>query len=873
MASVEYDYTQETYKLWSKRTSTVGLTMDQGVETATIDIDGTGRMWLASAGVSNINVRWSDAPYNNWSAPITIATGVDDDDICAVIAMPGKIGVLWSNQNTNRFGFKMHQDGAAPGSWFDDEVPASQSAQNVGNGMADDHLNIAIASDGTLYCAVKTEYGTRGYPEIALLVRRPNGSWDNLYGVAERGTRPIVILNESIGKVKVIYTSSNSGGNILYKESPTSSINFSTEMTLMSGIYNDATSSKANYTSDVVVMATSSSSVVGVLASDQITTTVPTAPVLASPANNASNQSIPVVISWEVSQEANSYQAQVSTTSNFSSTIYNQSNIQGTSASISSLSNSTTYYWKVRASNASGTSDWSTVWSFNTAETPSTQYALAVSTVGGGAVTKSPEQSAYAASTQVTLTATPQQGFAFAGWSGDAAGTQNPLTLTMDRARAVTATFTAISSQQQVSNFTLVNANNERDVLTIEDGAVISLASLPSSKVNIRANTSPGTVGSVRLELSGTQSRTYTDNKVPYALFGDNGNGNYYYGNWNPPATGTYTLRATPYTGANGTGTAGTPMTITFTVVDSQAPGTQYALSVSTVGGGAVVKSPDQSAYAAGTQVTLTATPQQGFAFAGWSGDAAGTQNPLTLTMDRARAVTATFTAISSQQQVSNFTLVNANNERDVLTIEDGAVISLASLPSSKVNIRANTSPGTVGSVRLELSGTQSRTYTDNKVPYALFGDNGNGNYYYGNWNPPATGTYTLRATPYTGANGTGTAGTPLTITFQIVASSFAGSSSLNLEMAEFRTDVFRVYPNPFTQKAMLNFTLQEGGDYSIALFDVKGMLLGNLQEGSTVAGELNRLEIDGTPLPKGLYFIKLQSNSTTKTLKLILDR
>ncbi|MCP2045715.1 Ig-like domain-containing protein, partial [Pontibacter sp. HSC-36F09] len=85
---------------------------------------------------------------------------------------------------------------------------------------------------------------------------------------------------------------------------------------------------------------------------------------------------------------------------------------------------------------------------------------------------------------------------------------------------------------QQVISFTLVNANNERDVLTIEDGAVISLASLPSSKVNIRANTSPGTVGSVRLELSGTQSRTYTDNKVPYALFGDNGNGNYYYGNW-----------------------------------------------------------------------------------------------------------------------------------------------------------------------------------------------------------------------------------------------------------------------------------------------------------------------------------------------------
>src|SRR5690606_35263208 len=112
-------------KLWSRRTSTVGLTMDQGAEKATIDIDGTGRMWLASAGVSTINVRWSDSPYTNWSPQITLATGVDDDDICAVITMPGKIGLLWSNQTTNRFGFRTHQDGADPGNWSKDEVPAS----------------------------------------------------------------------------------------------------------------------------------------------------------------------------------------------------------------------------------------------------------------------------------------------------------------------------------------------------------------------------------------------------------------------------------------------------------------------------------------------------------------------------------------------------------------------------------------------------------------------------------------------------------------------------------------------------------------------------------------------------------------------------
>ena len=38
--------------------------------------------------------------------------------------------------------------------------------------MADDHLNVAVASDGTLYAAVKTSYDTAGYPKIAMLVRR-----------------------------------------------------------------------------------------------------------------------------------------------------------------------------------------------------------------------------------------------------------------------------------------------------------------------------------------------------------------------------------------------------------------------------------------------------------------------------------------------------------------------------------------------------------------------------------------------------------------------------------------------------------------------------------------------------------------------------
>jgi len=67
-------------------------------------------------------------------------------------------------------------------------------------------------------------------------------------------------------------------------------------------------------------------------------------------------------------------------------------------------------------------------------------------------------------------------------------------------------------------------------------------------------------------------------------------------------------------------------------------------LSVIPSAAGSVSANPDKSAYDIGEQVTLTARPVAGYAFAGWSGDAAGAGNPLTITMDGQKTVTATFT-------------------------------------------------------------------------------------------------------------------------------------------------------------------------------------------------------------------------------------
>ena len=92
----------------------------------------------------------------------------------------------------------------------------------------------------------------------------------------------------------------------------------------------------------------------------------PPPPVLATPASGATGVATNPTLTWDTSAGALSYQLQVSTSSNFSTTVYNQTGLTGTSQNISGLANGALYYWRVNATNAVGTSLWSAVWNFAT---------------------------------------------------------------------------------------------------------------------------------------------------------------------------------------------------------------------------------------------------------------------------------------------------------------------------------------------------------------------------------------------------------------------------------------------------------------------------------------------------------------------------
>jgi len=74
----------------------------------------------------------------------------------------------------------------------------------------------------------------------------------------------------------------------------------------------------------------------------------------------------------------------------------------------------------------------------------------------------------------------------------------------------------------------------------------------------------------------------------------------------------------------------------------------KYTLTISAGTGGTTDPVPGNYTHDAGTQVTVTAQPNSGYKFNGWSGAVTGTTNPVTITMDGDKSITASFATITT---------------------------------------------------------------------------------------------------------------------------------------------------------------------------------------------------------------------------------
>ncbi len=112
---------------------------------------------------------------------------------------------------------------------------------------------------------------------------------------------------------------------------------------------------------------------------------------------------------------------------------------------------------------------------------------------------------------------------------------------------------------QSVTGLTLVNADADTTLFLLADGDVINFQELPTTNLNVVANTT-GTIGSISFLINNNPFSV--ENVAPYALAGDtNGNFKTY-----TPTLGSTQYKAVAYssTGGNGTLLDSTSVTVTF---------------------------------------------------------------------------------------------------------------------------------------------------------------------------------------------------------------------------------------------------------------------------------------------------------------------
>jgi hypothetical protein len=245
------------------------------VEAVVLDKDSTGRLWLTYTRGNTVFVAHTNgAPDDVWGAPyplpVTDAANLNPDDISAVVAYAGRIGVMWSNQNAQAMYFASHDDCAPDSAW-------TLTTGLSGPFSADDHINLkSVQADaaGRVFAAVKTSNSDKTPQSLTDdqvdLLQFAGGAWTRyVFGtVLDDHTRPIVLTDQTTRKLYVFATSptvetAGPAQTIFYKETSLDAPAFAPGagtafiQGTMNEDINDATSTKQDLSvaSDLVVLA------------------------------------------------------------------------------------------------------------------------------------------------------------------------------------------------------------------------------------------------------------------------------------------------------------------------------------------------------------------------------------------------------------------------------------------------------------------------------------------------------------------------------------------------------------------------------------------------------------------------------------------
>ncbi len=102
-----------------------------------------------------------------------------------------------------------------------------------------------------------------------------------------------------------------------------------------------------------------------------VTTAVPGAATLTSPANGAIDTAIAPTLEWSAAVQGDEYEVEVASDAGFANVVYSNTTTDTSDTVGSPLDSLTTYHWRVRSTNICGTGSYSATFSFTTSDVPS----------------------------------------------------------------------------------------------------------------------------------------------------------------------------------------------------------------------------------------------------------------------------------------------------------------------------------------------------------------------------------------------------------------------------------------------------------------------------------------------------------------------
>jgi uncharacterized repeat protein (TIGR02543 family) len=329
---------------------------------------------------------------------------------------------------------------------------------------------------------------------------------------------------------------------------------------------------------------------------------------------------------------------------------------------------------------------------------PNIQYTLTTSVNGSGTVTRNPQSTTYAGGSSVALTAVPATGFDFAGWTGAASGTTNPVTIKILNNTSVTANFvphgtggsgtilrefwlniTGNTTSSLTSSSAYPNNPSGSEQLTSLEGPVNAtdnygarirgyvhplitgaytfwLAADDNGDLLLSTDDNPANATRIAFVDGWTNPHEWTKSPSQKSatinlvagqkyyievLHKEAGGGDNVAVSWQGPGiaqaviAGNYLSPFVPGGGGPGTKTLAVTKAGTGSGTVSSAPS------------GISCGSTCAASYTTGASVTLSASPAAGSSFVGWSGACTGSAS-CTVAMSAAQSVTATFNTTGS---------------------------------------------------------------------------------------------------------------------------------------------------------------------------------------------------------------------------------